>query len=136
MFFNKLKDKIIEKNNESKKNFLFINKFRNKSIVKRLQESALVLSKYPDRVPVIVDTSDTELKLDKNKFIIPDTLSVSELIYIIRKRIKISSSQGIFVFLENNTLLSGNDNIKNVYYKNKSNDGFLYLIYLPENVFG
>ena len=132
-----LKTKIIETKFKNNTILPFINNFRNKSIMDRLHESALVLTKYPDRVPVIIDTTtNNELRINKNKFVIPDTLSVSELIYVIRKRINIDSSKAIFLFLENNELLSGNCKIRDLYHKNKSNDGFLYLVYEPENVFG
>lgn len=131
-----LKTKIIETKLKNKTILPFINNFRNKSIMDRLHESALVLTKYPDRVPVIIDTTNDELRINKNKFVIPDTLSVSELIYVIRKRINIDSSKAIFIFLENYELLSGNCKIRDLYHKNKSNDGFLYLVYEPENVFG
>ena len=46
------------------------------------------MSKYPQRVPIIVDCKK-ELKLDKNKYIVPNDLTVGQFMYILKKRINI-----------------------------------------------
>ena len=81
--------------------------------------------------------------LDKSKYLLPLDVSVSQLIYILQKRINTLSVQGpsmlatnsIFLFRQN-YLLKGNENIHEIYLKHREPDGFLYLTYDKENVFG
>lgn len=125
-------------NSYNSQKYEYINKYKSKDIADRQRESSNVIIKYPDRVPVIVDTNDNSSfneKLDKHKFVVPDTLSVSEFVIIIRKRLRIDSSKAIFVFC-GNTILIGSMPIRQIYDKYKEEDGFLYLIYKAESTFG
>lgn len=129
---------LVFKKSFSLHNFEYINKYKSKDIVDRIRESYNVIIKYPDRVPVIIDTNDSSSfneKLDKHKFVVPDTLSVSEFIVIIRKRLKIDSTKAIFVFC-GNTILIGSTLFRQIYEQYKEEDGFLYLIYKAESTFG
>lgn len=129
---------LVFKNSHNLYNFKYINKYKSKDIADRQRESSNVIIKYPDRVPVIVDTNDNSSfneKLDKHKFVVPDTLSVSEFVIIIRKRLRIDSSKAIFVFC-GNTILVGTMLIRHIYDQYKEEDGFLYLIYKAESTYG
>lgn len=56
----------------------------------RMKESRNIISKYPERVPVIVEKqamSDV-MDIDKNKFLVPCDLTVGQFVYVIRKRMK------------------------------------------------
>ena len=55
--------------------------------------------------------------------------------YVIRKRIKLKPEESIYVFI-NKKIISSHSNVSQIYEKNKSDDGFLYLIYTAENTFG
>ena len=60
---------------------------RNNTLEKRKEKSRSIIEKYNDRIPVICQTSNDLPDLDNYKFLIPDDLSVTNLIYVIRKRI-------------------------------------------------
>ena len=96
--------------------------------------------KYPDRVPVIIQkASNCHLKLDNSKYLIPKSLNVSGVIYIIRKKIKINEKHAIFIFVgqgNSATLVPCNMNILDVYNTYKSEDDILYITYTMENTFG
>jgi GABA(A) receptor-associated protein len=95
--------------------------------------------KYPDCIPVIIkkNINDKILQdIDKNRYLIPKNLNMSEVIYIIRNRIKIESKSALFIFVGNGTLVPSNYSIKEVYDNYKNEDGFLYIIYTAENTFG
>ena len=65
----------------------------------RLGESEKVIIKHPNRVCVYIKKSETALTIpdiDKNKFLVPNDVTVAQFIYIIRKRLKISPSQALF----------------------------------------
>lgn len=103
---------------------------------KRCSESARICKKYETRVPIIVETDEnSSIKLDKSKFLIPYDLSIPQFLYVIRKRIKLTSEQALFVFF-NGTIPSATSTIGSVYKQHKDADGFLYAFISLESTFG
>jgi len=111
---------------------------------KRISESTRIISKFPDRIPVIVLTKNVTLEklLKKNKFLVPYDLSVSYLLANIRSQIKLDPSKALFLFCDN-ALLSGSQSLNQIYttYRKKHNigpskDNFLYMSIEEENTFG
>ena len=113
--------------------------FKNKfTLEERQSKSSNILLKFPTRKPLIITKSIGTNKLndlDKNKYLVPDDINISQLYYIIRKRIYITSDQAIFLMNDNRILHSG-DSILDAYNKYKDIDGFLYITYSPEKTFG
>ena len=102
----------------------------------RILYSQTLLSKYPDRVPVIIEPHSKSMEqLDKNKYLIPKNIRITELMVIFRTSTKIDSKKAIFIFVNNN-LIPMNDSVEEVYNRYKSPDGFLYIKYSYENTFG
>ena len=110
---------------------------KSKSENERITESSKILEKYPDRVPIIVEKGlKSKIKdIDKNKFLVPGDMSFGQFMYVIRKRIKLDSTEALFVFV-NNILCNNALNINEIYNKYKDKDGFLYITYTSENTFG
>jgi len=112
--------------------------FQQQSTLKeRKDKAARILTKYPDRVPVICE-KDPKAKLvemDKSKILVPRDLTVAQFIHVIRQRIKLEPSQTIFLFV-NNKLIPTGVAISQVYETHKDVDGFLYVSYSSENYFG
>ena len=108
-----------------------------KNVTERKKDATKIMKKYPDRIPVIInklkksDISD----IDKNKFLVPNDLTVGQFGYIIRKRIKLEPSKALFIFV-NNTLPATSSIISQIYNDYKSEDDFLYMMYSGENTFG
>lgn len=112
--------------------------FKNKySFNKRKEESNNVIKKYPDRIPIIVQRhSSTDIQdIDKCKYLVPKSMSISQFTFIIRKRIKLLPSQAIFISI-NNKLVGGSKTISEIYHDEKDEDGFIYIVYTGENTFG
>ena len=108
------------------------------SFDKRLSEAERVLAKYPDRIPVIVERyagQNTLPVMDKQKFLVPNDLTVGQFVYIIRKRIKLSSDKAIFIMIDNQ-LPPTSSLLSQIYETSKNKDKFLYMKYSSENVFG
>ena len=104
----------------------------------RKTESSKIQLKYPNRFPVIIHKSK-KCKLDnieKTKFLIPGDLTMGQVIYIIRKRIKLDDNETVFLFVNDNVLPPTSSTISSIYEQNKDDDGFLYISYCNENVFG
>jgi len=110
---------------------------RENSLEKRKNESKTIIAKYPGRVPIIVEKyKDSELPdIDKTKYLVPKDMTVSQFMFIIRKRINLESSQSLFITI-NSILVSSSSTVGDIYEGNKDEDGFLYIIYTSENTFG
>lgn len=107
------------------------------SFEQRIKESSRLINKYPNRIPVIVTKSkDSKIQdIDKNKFLVPSDQTIGQMVYVIRNRIKLSQEKALFVFVKN--ILPPTGEILSEVYKNKKDpDGFLYITYACENVFG
>lgn len=111
---------------------------KNKSIELRKKEAHSIRTKYPDKIPIIVE-KDQKCKdvkeIDKKKFLVPSDLTMGQFAYVIRKRIKINAEKAIFLFI-NNRLPATSSPLSIIYDEHKNEDGFLYVTYSGENTFG
>ena len=110
---------------------------QNFTLEHRQREAKRLMDKYSDRVPVIVERFDKSKiqDIDKHKFLVPSDQTVGQMVYVIRRRIKLSPEKAIFVFV-NNVLPPTAALISEIYQTHKNEDGFLYITYAGENVFG
>lgn len=104
---------------------------------KRCEESKRIMSKYPDRIPVIVNKNNRSniRDIDKKKYLVPQDMNIGQFTYIIRKNLKLDKSEALFVTI-NNRLIPTNNPISEIYKNHKNDDGFLYVVYSSENTFG
>jgi GABA(A) receptor-associated protein len=108
------------------------------TLEKRKEESTRILEKYPDRIPIIVEKGHKGNKIpeiDKNKYLVPSDLTVGQFVYVIRKRIKVTADEAIFIFC-NGTLPPTSQLVSHLYQEKKDEDGFLYIHYQGETTFG
>ena len=107
------------------------------NLIERKQESARVLQKYDDRVPIICEKQNRSFmrEIDKKKYLVPNDLTCGQFMYVIRKRLCLPADKAIFLFV-NGTVPSSNEIVGQVYDRCKDLDGFLYMNYSDENVFG
>jgi GABA(A) receptor-associated protein len=106
--------------------------------LERLKKSQVILEKYPDRVPLIIQPSKNDrdqYPIDKSKYITPRDLTMLQLQQIIRKRVRFPAEKALFMFV-NNKMYPITSMIGNIYDDNKDPDGFLYVTYCQENTFG
>ena len=105
----------------------------------RCNESKAMNAKYPDRVCVICErsTSSGDIgSLDKNKYLVPQTLTVGQFMHIIRKRLELNGVKALFLFTEKQVLPPTSMTMMELYAAHKHDDGLLYLTYATENTFG
>jgi GABA(A) receptor-associated protein len=107
------------------------------SYVSRQQESNRIRTKYPQRIPIICEklNNSTKNELDKKKYLVANDLTCGQFLYIIRKRMELPPEKALFLFIKGiippiHTTLFELDTC----YRDE--DGFLYLSYSEENVFG
>ena len=106
---------------------------------KRKEEAERILAKYPQRIPVICEKDPRSRdipNIDRQKYLVPDDLSVANFMYVIRKRIKIEAEKSIYLFVNNKVMPATAQFISTLYEKYKDEDGFLYITYAGESTFG
>jgi GABA(A) receptor-associated protein len=111
--------------------------FINKPLGERLTESKKIIDKYPNRVPIIV-TKNNKCKLkniDKNKYLVPNEMTIGHFVYTIRKRLQLEPQLALFFFI-NNKVVATSSIMLEIYNNDKNEDGFLYITYQDENTFG
>ncbi len=66
----------------------------------------------------------------------PATYKVGEVIKIIRKKLNLERDQGLFLLANGRYIMKQNSALLEMHDRFKDEDGFLYLIYAEENVYG
>ncbi len=94
-------------------------------------------TKYPHAIFVYVALAPNSNlpPLDKHKYVVPKNTTVGQFIYIIRKRLQLSSDRALFIFV-NNMLPISSQTMAEVYQQHKSADGILRVVCTSESVFG
>ena len=103
----------------------------------RITESTRIRKKHPDRIPVIVEASESCAIgiIDKHKYLVPKSVSIGQLVYVIRSRLTLKPEEAIFLFVKN-ILPPTSASLYDIYEEHCDPDGFLYFTYSGENVFG
>jgi GABA(A) receptor-associated protein len=109
------------------------------SFKERQLESDRIRTKHPLRIPVICQRIKASSKIcphiDKTKYLIPLDLTIGQFIWVIRTRLKLNQSIGLYMFI-NGTMPPVGNLIGHIYSTHKDEDGFLYIYYNTENTFG
>jgi hypothetical protein len=98
---------------------------------KRLSDYAAIKIKYPDKIPIIIDSTLSV----RRKYLVDSSLTLGGVMHYIQKHLdRKDSSSGLFLFhngtlIENSTIIGSIDN-------SHSEDGFFYLTLMKENTFG
>lgn len=103
----------------------------------RTAEANKIKTKYPDRVPVIVEKvpNSQVSQIDKRKYLVPNDITVAQFMWIIRKRINMPPEKALFLFC-NKVVPTSSVTMGEIYVEHKDEDGFLYIQYSGENTFG
>jgi microtubule-associated protein 1 light chain len=110
-----------------------------KSLSVRREEVQAIRYKFPNKVPVIVEKYRREKylpDLDKVKFLVPQELTLSQLANILRNRLHLTPSQAFFLFVADGNLPALSASLCDLHRKYEDEDGFLYVTYASQEVFG
>ncbi|XP_043552736.1 microtubule-associated proteins 1A/1B light chain 3C-like [Chiloscyllium plagiosum] len=110
-----------------------------KAFAARKEESTFIRSKYPQKIPVIVERypGEKHLKqLDKTKFLVPQDVIVSHFITIIRNRLALTPNQAFYLVVKNKSLSNMYATIAELDQEYMDSDGFLYISYASQEMFG
>lgn len=98
----------------------------------RETESNRILAKHKGKIPVVIEKNEKSNvpELDKYVHIIAENITIAQILLLIRKKVKLQSSDSLFLTIGNYEYIPGlNENLKDLYEKYKDPDGFLYLMY-------
>jgi len=84
--------------------------------------------KYPERVPVYIEYSDIDVT--KKKFLVPEEMTISYLVYYLRKMFKCNPTEG-YVFFFNNEIVAQSVTIAQI-----EHGDFIRVVIKKENIFG
>ncbi|XP_068619756.1 uncharacterized protein [Battus philenor] len=110
-----------------------------KPFITRKEEVMAIKSKFPTKIPLIVERSPKERNLpalDKSKFLVPEDITMSQFLVIIRNRIRIKPNQALYLIINNRSMLSMSLTMAQAYENFGDEDGFLYITYASQEVFG
>ena len=112
--------------------------FKQHPLYLRKEQATRIKLKYPNRVPVILEKyhgATNTPDIDKNKFLVPQDITVGGFSYTIRRRLKMNEKEALFLFC-NRSIPPTSELMGDVYEKYKDEDDFLYLSFTTENCFG
>lgn len=98
-----------------------------------------IRKKFPTKIPVVVERYPREVNLpvmDKTKFLVPQELTMMNFAIIIKNRLRVQTSRAFYFVVNNQSMASTSKTVAEVYKEHKDEDGFLYMTYASQEVFG
>ena len=108
------------------------------NLAKRKEEFSKIKDKYSKKIPIICE-KDPRSKIEgieKTKYLVNPEMTVSSFNEIIRKKLNIEPDQGLFLLVKGKIALTGNQLMQEIYDNYHDEDGFLYITYASEIVWG
>ena len=113
------------------------------SLEERKQQFQDIHENYPDKIPVVCQKSKrSKIKpLEKTKYLIDCDFPVSNFEALIRGRLEMTNIDGLFFFVnkDNKKLISlriSDQPMSEIYNEFKDEDGFLYIFFDKEQIWG
>ena len=92
-----------------------------------------LLEKYPDRVPVVLESKVCESEVFK--YMVPRDRTIAQMIVQLRKHIQMTPKQAIYLFV-NNALPPNSATVGEIWDQHRNENNVLHIVYSLENTFG
>ncbi|XP_044763018.1 uncharacterized protein LOC123319974 [Coccinella septempunctata] len=102
-------------------------------------EILAIRSRFPTKVPVIVKRFSREKhlpQLDKTKYLVPQEVTMSQFQMILRNKMQLHPNRSMYLLVNERSMLSLSTTVAEVYYEHAQSDGYLYVTYASQEVFG
>jgi GABA(A) receptor-associated protein len=113
---------------------------RTRTVGDRITMCGDARARFPTRVPIICEPGRNAVALQgggKCKFLVPESLTVGQFSYIMRKRLKGLSAHKALYLTCNGVLPCTRDTVGEIYGRSADKeDGLLYVNYSLESTFG
>lgn len=107
-----------------------------KTLEQRKNEAKMLSSKYPDKIPLIINECSEEYKYKlKRKMLLQCDMTIGQLMFSIRSKFNINKDEALLIFV-GKTMPRSSTLISELHKQYKDEDGFLYVSILKESVFG
>ena len=108
------------------------------NLEQRKEEFQKLKGKLSSKIPIICekDPRSPIEAISKTKFLVNPQMNVSAFNEIIRKKLNLESNQGLFLLIKGKNAVTGNQTMQEIYDHFKDEDGFLYITYSSESVWG
>ncbi|XP_037006814.2 microtubule-associated proteins 1A/1B light chain 3C [Artibeus jamaicensis] len=110
-----------------------------KSLATRQEEVAGIRAKFPNKIPVVVERYSKEKSLpvlDKTKFLVPQELTMTQFLSIIRSRMVLGATEAFYLLVNDKSAVSMSATMADIYRDYRDEDGFLYMTYTSQEMFG
>ena len=108
------------------------------SFEKRKNENETILKKHPKKIPIIVEKAPQckSKNIDKTKFLVESSLTLPYFYATIKQKCDLDEKEAIFLLANGKITLSQNETMGDIYKKYKDKDGYLYIAYATEEIWG
>nr|XP_026693125.1 LOW QUALITY PROTEIN: microtubule-associated proteins 1A/1B light chain 3C-like [Ciona intestinalis] len=113
-----------------------------KSLATRKAEVHSIRDKFPTKIPVIVERYKKEtmlylyLSMGCKYTMVPGEMTMSQFATIIRNRMSVGSSQAVYLTVDSRHMPGMALTMAEIYNDNLDEDGFLYMTYASQEMFG
>ncbi|XP_076877496.1 microtubule-associated protein 1 light chain 3 gamma [Brachyhypopomus gauderio] len=110
-----------------------------KCLATRKDEVFTIRSKFPNKLPVIVERYLQEKQLpllDKTKFLVPQELTMGQFLCLLRSKIALEATQALYLLISGRNMCNMAASMSEVYAQHRDPDGFLYMNYASQDMFG
>ncbi|XP_072519166.1 microtubule-associated protein 1 light chain 3 gamma [Salminus brasiliensis] len=110
-----------------------------KCLATRKDEVCTIRSKFPNKLPVIVERYIREKQLpllDKSKFLVPQELTMGQFLCLLRSKIVLEASQSLYLLISEKSMCCMTASMAEIYSQHRDPDGFLYMTYASQDMFG
>uniref|UniRef100_A0A3B3WHW6 Microtubule-associated protein 1 light chain 3 gamma, like n=1 Tax=Poecilia mexicana TaxID=48701 RepID=A0A3B3WHW6_9TELE len=108
--------------------------FKQRKCLTRKDEVCNIRSKFPNKLPVIVERYIKEKTLpllDKTKFLVPFELTLGQFLCLLNK-IALDGTQTLFLLVAERSMSSMSSSMGDIYSRFRDADGFLYITYASQ----
>ena len=103
----------------------------------RRKDAESFIRSHNDRIPVIIEPyKDSLYVLDQKRFLVPRLYTFHEFVFHIRRKIQLSKADGLYIIVGPNCFPAMNRTMHSIYNEFKDPDGFLYMTYSSQPVWG
>ena len=109
-----------------------------KNLEERKAEFQSVIRSNPGKIAIICEKAPNSkiVDIEKSKYLVAEDITISQFSLMIRKRLRMGKEEALFFLVNGKKSLTGDDSMQQVYNKYKNEDGFLYIAYASEEVWG
>ncbi len=109
-----------------------------KTLEERKKEYNKVIEEHPGKIGIICEKAPKSQipDIEKTKYLINEEFNLTQFTTIIRKKLNLDQKEALFFLVNGKTSLTGDLTMLEIYKKYKDEDGFLYIAYASEEIWG